>query len=172
MAISLYDVSVTSFQQVLGAVAGFMEKAEAHCKEHGIDPEDIVTSRLHPNMLPFHFQIMSVVHHSHGAIQGAMAGQSSPSSGPEHNYAGLRQMVDEARAGLDAVSREEVDSLEGRDVVFQIGDFKLEFIAEDFLMTFSLPNLHFHATTAYDILRMRDVPLGKQDYLGRMRIKR
>ncbi|MEQ8515564.1 MAG: DUF1993 domain-containing protein [Chromatocurvus sp.] len=172
MAISLYDVSVASFQQVLGAVAGLMEKGEAHCKEHGIDPEDIVASRLHPDMLPFRFQIVSVVHHSHGAIQGAMAGKFTAPSGPEYDYAGLRKLVDDARAGLDAVGRDEVDSLEGRDVTFQIGDFKLEFIAEDFLMTFSLPNLHFHATTAYDILRMRDVALGKRDYLGQMRVKR
>ncbi|MFN2288529.1 MAG: DUF1993 family protein [Chromatocurvus sp.] len=172
MAISLYDVSVASFQQVLGAVDGFLEKGETHCKEKGIDPEEIVETRLHPDMLPFRFQIMSVVHHSRGAIEGVKAGEFSPPSGPDHDYAGLRQSVADARNELDALSRDEVDSLEGKEVIFQIGDFKLEFIAEDFLMTFSLPNLHFHATTAYDILRMREVPLGKKDYMGRMRLKR
>jgi hypothetical protein len=44
-------------------------------------------------------------------------------------------------------------------------------VAEGFLMSFSLPNLHFHATTTYDILRARGVPLGKRDYLGQMRLK-
>ncbi len=47
---------------------------------------------------------------------------------------------------------------------------KLPFKAEGFLLSFSLPNFHFHATTAYDILRMKGVPLGKRDYLGKMRI--
>jgi len=35
-----------------------------------------------------------------------------------------------------------------------------------------MPNLHFHATTAYDILRMKGAPLGKRDYMGAMRVKR
>lgn len=172
MAISLYDVSVASFQQVLGAVEGFMQKGEEHCREQGIDLAELVDSRLHPDMLPFRFQIMSVVHHSRGAIEGVKAGEFSPPAGPDHDYAGLRQLVADARTGLDALDREEVEALEGRDVIFQIGDFKLEFLAEDFLLTFSLPNLHFHATTAYDILRTRGVPLGKRDYMGRMRMKR
>jgi hypothetical protein len=47
----------------------------------------------------------------------------------------------------------------------------MPFRVEDFLMSFSLPNLHFHATTAYDILRSRGAPLGKRDYMGRMRLK-
>ena len=39
-----------------------------------------------------------------------------------------------------------------------------------FLLSFSLPNFHFHATTAYDILRMKGVQVGKRDYLGKMRV--
>ncbi len=171
MAISLYDVSVASFQQVLGAVEGFMQKGEEHCREQGIDLAELVDSRLHPDMLPLRFQIMSVVHHSRGAIEGVKAGEFSPPAGPDYDYAGLQKLVADARTGLDSLDREEVDALEGGDVIFQIGDFKLEFLAEDFLLTFSLPNLHFHATTAYDILRTRGVPLGKRDYMGRMRMK-
>jgi hypothetical protein len=56
-------------------------------------------------------------------------------------------------------------------VLFQMRNFKIPFVAEGFIQSFSLPNLHFHATTAYDILRMKGVKLGKQDYLGAMRIK-
>jgi Domain of unknown function (DUF1993) len=50
-------------------------------------------------------------------------------------------------------------------------DFKMPFVAEGFLLSFSLPNFHFHATTAYDILRSKGVPLGKRDYLGQLRLK-
>ena len=46
----------------------------------------------------------------------------------------------------------------------------MTYIAEDFLMSFSLPNFYFHATRAYDILRMQGVPLGKRDFLGQMRL--
>ena len=63
-------------------------------------------------------------------------------------------------------------ALAGRDVAFQFGERKLPFTAEEFLMSFSLPNFFFHATTAYDILRHKGVPLGKRDFMGRLRIKR
>ena len=171
MAISLYDVSVASFQQVVGAASGFMDKAESHCQANDIDLEKLLETRLHPDMLPLRYQIASVAHHSMGAIDGAMAGRFSPLSGPERDYAGLRQLIADAGTGLDKVSRDEVEALEGKDVVFELGDFRLEFLAEDFLMTFTMPNLHFHATTAYDILRMQGIPLGKRDYMGRMRTK-
>jgi len=56
-------------------------------------------------------------------------------------------------------------------VVFQMRDFKVPFTAENFILSFSLPNFHFHATTAYDILRTKGVPLGKRDYMGALRMK-
>ena len=172
MAISLYEVSVASFQQVLGAVGGFMEKGEVHCEEQGIDLAALVEARLYPDMMPLRFQIISAAHHSLGAMHGVQAGKFSPPSAPELDYSGLQQLVADARSGLDGLDRAQVEAFEGKEVIFQTGDFKLEFLAEDFLMTFSLPNLHFHATTAYDILRMQSVPLGKIDYMGRMRVAR
>ncbi|MGH8513707.1 MAG: DUF1993 family protein, partial [Gammaproteobacteria bacterium] len=66
--------------------------------------------------------------------------------------------------------RESIDALEGRQVTFQIGDFKMLFTAPNFVLSFSLPNLFFHATTAYDMLRMKGVPIGKANFLGPMRI--
>ena len=67
--------------------------------------------------------------------------------------------------------RDDVNALEGKDVVFQLGERRVPFVAEDFLLSFSVPNFHFHATTAYDLLRQRGMPLGKRDYLGRLRLK-
>ena len=55
-------------------------------------------------------------------------------------------------------------------MAFQLGERKMPFLAEGFLMSFSLPNLHFHATTAYDILRQKGAPLGKRDYMGALRL--
>jgi hypothetical protein len=51
----------------------------------------------------------------------------------------------------------------------QIGPRRLAFTAETFILSFSLPNFHFHAVTAYDILRANGVPIGKRDYEGRLR---
>jgi len=172
MAISLYDVSVTSFQQVLTGVAGFLDKGLAHCKASNIDPNDVVETRLYADMLPFRFQVIAVAHHSLGAIQGAQAGVFKPPAGPmDQDYAGLQKLIADTRASLAKVTRESVEALQGKDVVFELGNNKLPFTAEGFLMSFSMPNLHFHATTAYDILRIKGVPLGKRDYLGPLRMK-
>ena len=147
MGISLYDVSVAGFIQTLTSVAGFLEKGRAHFAGQEGALAEIVEMRIAPDMLPFRFQILSVVHHSRGAIEGAKAGLFAPPGGGPKDYAGLQQLVADA---LDM----------------------LPFVAEDFLMSFSIPNLHFHATTAYGMLRAKGVPLGKRDYLGRMRMKK
>ncbi len=55
-------------------------------------------------------------------------------------------------------------------MVFKLGKNELPFTNRNFLLSFSLPNFYFHATTAYDILRMLGVPLGKRDFLGNMKI--
>ena len=172
MAISLYDISVTSFLQVLGGVAGFLDKGAAHCKANNIDLGEVVKTRLYPDMQPFSFQISSVAHHSLGALAGAQAGVfRPPSDRPEASYEDLQNLVAEARTGLQNLQRDDVEALQDRDMAFELGPRKLPFIVQDFLMSFSTPNLHFHATTAYDILRMKGVPLGKRDYLGQMRMK-
>jgi hypothetical protein len=173
MAISLYDVSVTSYLQTLGGVAGFLERGLAHFQDSGGDPEAIVETRLHNDMLPFRFQIVSVAHHSRGAIEGAKAGVFRPPTMPEGlTYAGLQALVTDAQAALKTVTPDEVNALEGRDMAFQLGERSMPFTVEGFILSFSLPNFHFHATTAYDILRQAGVPLGKRDYLGALRLKR
>jgi uncharacterized protein len=173
MAISFYDMSVACFLQTLTGVEGFLAKGQAHCEANGIDPNEIVETRLHPDMYPFAFQVWSVSHHSLGAIRGIEAGEFSPPPPlPSLDYAGWRKVVSDAREALTAMTPDSVNALEGKDLLFKFGDFKLPFEATGFVLSFSLPNLHFHATTAYDILRMKGVPVGKRDYTGPLRLKR
>jgi hypothetical protein len=170
MAITLYDATVGSFLQTLGAVDGFLAKSLAHCQEKNIDPNEMVETRLYPDMLPLRFQVVGLTHHSAGAVAGAKAGAFSPPGPSTADYAGLQKLVSDARQSLEQVKPEEVNALEGKDVLFSVRDMKMPFKAEGFLMTFSMPNFHFHATTAYDILRSKGVPLGKRDYMGRMKL--
>ena len=76
----------------------------------------------------------------------------------------------ETIAALEAVDPAEMENFIGRPMRFEMGSFRMDFTAENFLLSFSQPNFYFHATTAYDILRMKGVPLGKRDYLGAMRL--
>ena len=171
MAISLYDVSVRSMLQTVGAVSAFVEKGRVWCSEAGVNPDDVVEMRLAADMFPFRFQLLSVVHHSINAMEAARTGVFGPPAPQELDYAGLQALVADAHTRLKALSEDEVNALEGREVIFKLGQAQIPFTAEGFLMSFSLPNLHFHAATAYDILRQKGAPLGKRDYLGAMRIR-
>jgi hypothetical protein len=172
MAISLYDLTVASYLQTVGAVAGFLDKGLAHCKETGADPNEFVTTRLFPDMAPLAFQIWSVEHHSIGAIEGCKAGVFTPPSPlPDLDYAGWQKVVADTLDKLRKLTPVEVNALGGGEVVFHLGEMKMPFTTEGFLLSFSLPNFYFHSTTAYDILRSKGVKLGKRDFMGKMRMK-
>ena len=172
MAFSLYDAAVANYLQILGAVGGLLEKSLTHFHDHGIDPADVVETRLAPDMMPFRFQIVSVAHHSRGAMAAAKNGVFVPPSGrPDLDFAALQSLVTEARNELSGLTPDAVNALVGRDVTFKLGERTLPFTAEGFLMSFSLPNFFFHATTAYDILRHKGAPLGKRDFMGRLKLK-
>ncbi|WP_296616356.1 DUF1993 family protein [Sphingomonas sp.] len=170
MATSLYDLSVPTFLQTVSAVAGFLDRAVTHFEQTGGDPEAFVSARLYPDMAPFHFQIEALSHHAAWGVETLKTGVFDPpgliGAMP---FADLQAMVGRAEAMLRAFTREEIDACAGRELDLQIGPRRLAFTAEEFILSFSLPNFHFHAVTAYDILRSRGVPIGKRDYEGQLR---
>lgn len=171
MTISLYDASVGRFLQTLGAVSGFLERGRVHCAENGVDPDEIAQARLWSDMLPLSSQVVSAAHHSLGAIEGVKQGVFSPPQWAEQGYGELQALIAQTLQTLQQLSPADVDGLEGKDVVFSAGERRIPFVGRDFLLSFSLPNFYFHATTAYDILRSKGVPLGKRDYIGQLKIK-
>src|SRR3981081_3443617 len=78
MAFPLYAATIPSYQQILGAVSGLLDAAEAFCAEKGIAPADIIKARLAEDMLPFAYQVKSTAVHSLGAIEGVRRGVFSP----------------------------------------------------------------------------------------------
>ena len=172
MSISLYTATVPTFCQILGSVSGLLDKADAYCKEKGIAEADIVGASLAPDMFPFAYQVKSTAAHSMGAIEGLRKGVFSPDMmPPPTTIAGLKAQVEAAQAQLKALPPAELNGFVGRDMRFEFRDAKIPFTAENFLLSFSVPNFFFHATTAYDILRWKGVAVGKRDYMGRMQIK-
>jgi hypothetical protein len=172
MATSLYDLSVPTFLQTVTAVAGFLDRAAAHCAQTGADPDDFVEARLFADMAPFHFQIEAAWHHAVWGVEALRTGAFTPPAlvGPVP-FAALRAIIAEGQAALAAFDRNEIDGCAGKELDLQIGPRRLAFMAETFILSFSLPNFHFHAVTAYDILRSRGVPIGKRDYEGRLRTR-
>jgi hypothetical protein len=172
MPLSLYTATVPSYRQILTSMAGLLDKAEAFCAEKSIAPHDIIQARLVEDMLPFAYQVRSTVTHSLGALEGVRRGVFSPDMTPyPDNFAPLKGLIAETLGALDKIDAAEIDAFVGRDMRFAFRDRNIEFTAENFLLSFSLPNFYFHATTAYDILRWKGVPIGKRDFTGKTRSK-
>lgn len=172
MTISLYDISISSYIQTLGAVAGFLEKGKAHFTDNGIDLAEIVETQLYPDMLPFRFQVISVAHHSLGTMKALESGEFGPPSGfPDFDYEGLQGLIAETLDELKKFTPEAVNTMAANDVSFILGDIRMPFTAANFVLSFSHPNVYFHAATAYDILRIKGVPVGKRDFMGIPRMK-
>lgn len=186
MAISLYDLSVPTFLQTVSAVAGFLDRTASYCGETGANLEEMVQARLFPDMAPFHFQIEALTHH---AVWGLMAAKSGVFAPPPlvgaMPFADLQAMVVKAATALEAFTPDEVNSWSGKNLDIDLfrpvdegnastsgwAPKTLPFTPETLLLSYSLPNFHFHAVTAYGILRSRGVPLGKRDYEGRLRTR-
>ena len=172
MPVSLFDGTVARFEQTLSATLGFLEKGRTHCKENGVNLDDIVETSLHPDMRPFRFQVISTVHHSAGALVGVKKGEFSPPETADQNYEVLQGMVEGALKEIQGIDRGELEARGGADLTFRMGKNRIPFTVEDFLLSFSIPNFYFHATTTYDILRSQGVPVGKMDFLGNLQVKR
>ena len=170
MPISLHKALVPSWLQLLASAKGWLDKAEAS----ELSEASICEARLSKDMLPFAYQVKSMAVHSIGAIEGVRAGAFSPDmSEPPADFAAMRARLEETEQALAAVTEDEMESFIGRDMRFEItrANIRMEFDAEEFLLSFSQPNFYFHATTAYDILRHLGIEVGKRDYLGRPRMR-
>ncbi len=172
MTLSLYDATIPSNLQILRALDALLDKAEAFAAERGFAPETLIDARLAADMLPFGYQLKACAAHSVGGIEGVRGGSFSPDRSPwPTDFAGLHAVLRDAIATLEAIDRDEFDTLADTDTKFEFGTFVMPFTGANFLLSFSQPNFYFHATTAYAILRAQGMPIGKRDFLGMPRMK-
>ncbi len=167
MPLSLHAALVPSWLQILGAGRGWLDKAITH----GMAEAELCDARLIEDMFPFAYQVKSMAVHSQGAIEAVRQGVFSPNFGEAlpSTLGDLRERLDVAIKVLVSVGEEELEDFAGRPMRFEIGEKRLDFWAEDFLLSFSQPNFYFHASMAYAILRAKGVPVGKIDFLGKLR---
>ena len=166
MSLSMYQISVPVFVRMLGNLAEILKKAEAHAEAKKIDPSVLINARLAPDMHPLSRQIQIA---TDGAKGGAarLAGVEIPSfPDTETTFAELQARLDKTVAFLKGLSAEQIDGSEDRTITLKLGGSDVDFPGQVFLMNFVLPNLYFHITATYLILRHNGVEVGKMDYLG------
>lgn len=160
MAYDIYDASVPSLIHMLGSLSAILAKGEAH---GGIDPSE---ARLAPDMLPLKNQVYIATDGAKGC--GArLAGVDIPKfEDVETSFADLRARCAKTIAFLKTLERGAFKGAEDKHVVLKFPNTTLEYNGKDYVNNFVLPNVYFHITTAYGILRNKGVALGKTDYLG------
>lgn len=172
MTVSLHTAIIGTFQQILPQIAHLVGKAEEHCKATGADAATLTEASLAPGMWPFAKQVFECGHHSARAIEGVRKGVFNPEIDPvASDFASLHKEMAESMATVNAVQPGELEAIADRDMRFEFGEMVIPFTVSGFLLTFSLPNFYFHATTAYNVLRNQGLALGKMDFLGRLNVK-
>jgi hypothetical protein len=168
MTISMYQASVPVFRHTLVSLSDILKKAEAHCTERKIDPAVILGLRLAPDMFPLLRQIFVAA--DAGRLCCSRLAGREPESWPdeEKTFEELQTRLSRTIAYLDGLSAADIDGSEDRAVTLKAGPNTLSFKGQDYLLKFALPNLFFHTTTAYAILRANGVALGKMDFLGKV----
>jgi len=159
--------AVSALSKLLGNLEHILRKGEENAKERGIDMDVLLNSRLAPDMHPLYKQVLMVCDFTKMAPY-RIAGLTPPTyDDSERTIEELYGLIAKAKADVAAVTADQLDGREGIEFMVKLGPRgEVPFTGFVYLSSFTLPNLHFHIATAYNILRHNGVPLGKFDYFG------
>ena len=163
----MYQASVPVFSRALNNLAAILEKAAAHAEVKKVDPAVLIHFRLYPDMLPLARQIQIASDGAKGGV-ARLAGAEPPKY--EDNEASIPEFVARLRktvAYLESIKPEQLDGSEDNTVTWKTQTSTRTMQGMPYLLSHVTPNVYFHVTTAYAILRHCGVEIGKQDYLGK-----
>ena len=166
MTISMYQASVPVIQKSLTALKGVLAKAAAHADARKIEESVFLGSRLYPDMFPLSRQVQIAADFGKGPV-ARLAGVELPKyDDTEMTFAALAARIDKTLAFIGTFKPEQIDGQEDRDINLTIAGNPVTLKGQPYLMHFALPNLYFHMSMAYAILRHNGVEVGKRDFVG------
>jgi hypothetical protein len=161
--------AAAALTQMYAALGGILEKGAAFAKSKGVDEATFVNWRLAPDMFPLARQVQIACDIPARGL-ARLAGADLPNfPDTETTFEQLRQRVAKAHAFIKDLDRAKIDADPEGAITFPVGQETMTMKRREYLANFILPNLYFHVTTAYAILRACGVPLGKADFLARPR---
>lgn len=168
MSISMYTISVPVYQQMLTSLDTILGRAAAFTSETGLDEAELMTRKFAPDMLSLAEQIRQACSHAAaGAARCADVAPPEVNMEPDTDIAGARSRIAGTLAFLGSLSPDQFDGDPERRVVVKTRLADLEFGVLEQLVHFANPQVFFHVTTAYDLLRAEGVQIGKIDYMGK-----
>ena len=166
MKISMHGMSVDVFTHALGSLSAVLEKGQAYATQRKFEPAVLLASRLAPDMFPLTRQVQLACDLAKNSV-ARLAGEEPPRfPDTEASFEELHARIARTLDYLKGVPSSALEGAETRDINVPTRDGTLEFKGLEFLQYWAIPNVFFHVTTAYAILRHNGVELGKRDFLG------
>jgi uncharacterized protein len=169
MKISMHAMSAEVFAHALGNLSWILEKAAANAAQRKFEPSVLLAARLAPDMLPLTRQVQIAGDISKNSVARLAGLEPVRFEDTESTIEELRTRLARTIDYLRSVPASALEGAETRDIKLPAGERTLEFKGLEFLQHWAIPNVFFHVTTAYDILRHNGVELGKRDFLNRGR---
>lgn len=164
--LTMYDFTIPPLKRTLTNLSQILKKGEAYAKAKEVDPTILVESRLFIDMYPLKRQIQIATDMSKGAAARLASIEIPVFEDNETTFEDLQARLEKTIAFLDSVTPQQFEGSESKQVTITIRKVDIQFTGLDYLQKWVLPNVYFHATTAYNILRHQGVDLGKSDFLG------
>lgn len=165
-AVTIYTTAIPPLSMALKNLRAVLAKGEAYAKERNIDPAILLNDRLHPTMFALTRQVQIACDVAKGAA-ARLAGVESPSfPDEEQSFEELYARIDRTLAFLAAQHEESYTGAEDRMITLQAGGQTMQWHGSDYLASFVLPNVYFHCTMVYALMRKNGVVLTKQDFLA------
>ncbi len=166
MTLSMYQASVPRFINMLTNLSAILDKAQAHVDAKKLDETALTSFRLYPDMLPMSKQVQIACDTAKGLV-ARLAGVEIPAyEDNEKTLADLKTRIAKTMAFIQTFTPAQIDGTEDKDIVVKRGEKETHYKGMQFLLGHALPNLYFHVTTTYAMLRHNGVEIGKRDYLG------
>jgi uncharacterized protein len=164
--LSTYSLTVPALLRTLETLLKILKKAEIHAEAKGIKTVAILNAQLALDMFPLKGQIQAVSDTAKGAA-ARLAGVEAPSfPDTEETFAELYERLNKTIDFIKSVPVSAFEGAETKEVIVKTPKRDFHFTGFSYLTGFVLPNLYFHTSMAYAILRSNGVELGKMDYLG------
>ena len=164
--LSIFDATIPPLKRTLTNLSSILKKGEDYANTKKIEHAVLLNARLFPDMYPLTRQVQIATDMSKGAA-ARLAGLEIPKyEDNETTFAELQARIAKTIAFLDTIKPAQLEGSEARAVVISVRKIDLKFTGQDYLLKWVKPNVYFHVTTAYNILRHNGVELGKQDFLG------
>jgi hypothetical protein len=172
MSFSMSKASLPVIEISFNALSAILDKAEAFAAARKFDPSVLLNTRLAPDMFSLTRQVQVATDLAkNGAAR--LAGVEPPRyEDKETTIAELKARLAKTVAYIKTLDAKTIDAAFDREITFPLGPTnKGEMKGGDYLNHFVLPNVYFHLTAAYAILRHCGVEIGKQDFLGAIPLK-